>query len=118
MQNTGETSPATRMLFLGDATLTDGFQLIGFETIPDPSVAELDRILRELIEHKHNAFIILDHRLSESNSRLLARVRAEGGRIVVTEVPQLNKPEQFHCKIDNQVRMLMGDTNMKDCSNG
>lgn len=118
MQTTLNDIPTTRMLFMGDATLTDGFQLIGFETIPDPSVAKLDEVLRELIEQKHNAFIILDHRLSECDSQLLARVRSEGGRVVVTEVPQLHKPEEFHCKIDNQVRMLMGDTNMRECSDG
>lgn len=115
---TADDTPTTRMLFMGDATLTDGFQLIGFEAYPDPPVEELDAILRKLIEQKQNAFIILDHRLSECDSTMLARVRAEGGRIVVTEVPPLNTPEQFHCKIDNQVRMLMGDTDMRDCSDG
>lgn len=98
----------TRMLFMGDATLTDGFQLIGFDTVADPSPEELDRTLQTLIDEKQNAFIILDNRLSECGSPILERVRAEGGRIVITEVPPLNAPQQFHCKIDKQVRTLLG----------
>lgn len=103
---------ATRMLFLGDAALTDGFQLIGFETWADPSVAELDRVLAELVEQKTNAFVILDSRLAQQNSPMLRRVRAEGGRIIVTEVPQLNEPGDMHSEIDNQARSMLGDSNL------
>ena len=109
----------TRMLFMGDTSLTDGFRLIGFEIIADPSVEELNRTLQTLVDEKHNAFIILDNRLSECGSTVLERVRAEGGRIVVTEVPPLNAPQQFHCKIDKQVRTLLGFTDSDGgCNDG
>ncbi|MCB1758529.1 MAG: ATPase [Gammaproteobacteria bacterium] len=102
-------SSGTRMLFLGDAALTDGFQLIGFETWSDPTREELDRVLQELLESRRNAFILLDTRLAKRGSPMLDRVRKEGGRILVTEVPPLNEPEGFHSSIDNQVNTLMGN---------
>lgn len=77
----------TRMLFFGDAALSDGFQLIGFQTWPDPAPGEFDRILGELLDTRASAFIIVDSQLIKQGSRLLERVRREGGRIVITEVP-------------------------------
>jgi len=97
----------TRMLFLGDAALTDGFQLIGFETRADPSVEELDKLLRELLESGRNAFVILDTRLSQAGSQMLERVRSEGGRILITLVPPLNDPDGFHCDLDQRVNALI-----------
>ncbi|MES9903860.1 MAG: V-type ATP synthase subunit F, partial [Sedimenticola sp.] len=101
--------PATRMLFMGDASLTDGFQLIGFETWPDPTTTELDHILRQLVESKQNAFIIIDSELSRRNPAMLQQIREEGGRIVVTEVPPLNDPENCYCVVDTQIQALLGN---------
>ena len=98
----------TRMLFLGDAALTDGFQLIGFETWPDPGTQQLEQVIGELLNTRTNAFVILDCRLAEKNARILERVRAEGGRIVVTVVPPLNEPDRFCSQIDKQVKSMLG----------
>lgn len=103
-----DNSPNTRMIFMGDSALTDGFQLIGFETHPNAGVEELDQILRTLVEHKQNALVILDSKLSASDSKMLKRVRAEGGRIVVTQVPPLNNPSEFHCEVDSEIQAMMG----------
>ncbi|MEW7978456.1 MAG: ATPase [gamma proteobacterium symbiont of Phacoides pectinatus] len=116
MNQAASPARATRMLFLGDATLTDGFRLIGFETRADPTEEELEEILHQLVTDRQNAFVVLDHRLSTSSAPLLARVRAEGGRIIITEVPPLDAPEQFHCKIDDEVRSLLGEQRGGGCS--
>jgi len=107
MIETNDATP-TRMLFLGDSALTDGFQLIGFETWPDPSVQQLEEVISELVNTRTNAFVVLDCRLAQQHARILERVRAEGGRIVVTEVPPLNEPDRFQSHIDRQLRSLLG----------
>lgn len=105
-----ETVPvATRMLFLGDAALTDGFQLIGFETWADPSPQQLEQVLQGLLNSRANAFVILDSRLAQQPSSLLQQIRSEGGRIIVTEVPPLNDPDNFHSEIDNRIQRLLGN---------
>ena len=106
------------MMFLGDATLTDGFRLIGFETMADPTEEELERVLQQLVNEKQNAFVVLDHRLSNCDSRMLQQVRAEGGRIIITEVPPLDTPDRFHCKIDDEVRSLLGADDTGGCNDG
>ena len=103
----------TRMIFMGDATLTDGFKLIGFETIADPSQETMDRVLGSLVDEKQNALVILDNRLASSGSEQLKRVRAEGGRIIVTKVPSLNDTENFHFDVDDKVHSLLGGTEPK-----
>jgi vacuolar-type H+-ATPase subunit F/Vma7 len=93
---------------MGEAALTEGFQLIGFETFPDASAEELDSLLGELQQSRLPAFLVLDGSLSECCSLRLRQVRAEGGRILVTEVPTLSDPEGFRNVIDDQVRLLLG----------
>ena len=109
-----QASGNTRMLFFGDAALTDGFQLIGFETWADPAAEELEKVLEELLDSKRNAFIILDTRLSESSSPILERVRREGRRILITVVPPLNDPDGFRCNIDHHVNSLMRSGDLTD----
>ena len=104
-----QSSGNTRMLFLGDAALTNGFQLIGFETWADPAAEELERVLEELLSSKRNAIIILDTRLAESGSPMLERVRREGRRILITVVPPLNDPDGFRCDIDHQVNSMINN---------
>ncbi len=98
----------TRMIFLGREALTEGFRLIGFETWPDASPAVLETLLRELLDDRQSAFIVLDEKLARSESRLLERVRTDGGRIVVTEVPALHAPDDFHSELEDRVHKMFG----------
>lgn len=102
--------PATKMLFMGDASLTDGFQLIGFETWPNATPDQLDKVLGELVEGRQNAFIIIDSKLSQSNTVMLQKVRQEGGRIIITEVPPLNDPTNCYCIVDTHIQALLGNS--------
>jgi vacuolar-type H+-ATPase subunit F/Vma7 len=107
-------STATRMLFLGERALAEGFALIGFETWPDATVAELDRLLEELRQARTRAFVVVDQRLAQGGSRLLPLVYDEGGRIMVSEVPPLAHPEAFRLDIDAQVEALLGGQRLED----
>ncbi len=98
----------TRMLFMGEAALTDGFKLIGFETWADPSQEILDNELTRLLRNREKAFIILGHKLANCDSALLRKIRAEGGYIVITQVPSLAEPDNFHCEIDDRLQQLIG----------
>jgi vacuolar-type H+-ATPase subunit F/Vma7 len=100
----------TRMLFLGDESLADGFRLIGFETFPDPPVSEVDRIFRELQRGKEDAFVIVDDRIMQSSAPELAAVRSEGGRIVVVAVPALKAPPRLSSDVADRVQRMFGNS--------
>lgn len=98
----------TRQLFLGEASLATGFRLAGFEVYPDADAAQLDAMLDHLLTTRTPAFVVIDQRLGESESRLLDQVRHEGGRILLTQVPPLTHPERMHSAIDDRIQQLMG----------
>ncbi len=99
---------ATRMLFLGEESLADGFRLIGFEAYPNPTPGEVDRILRELLRDREKAFVVVDDALMQDEIPQLKRVRREGGRILVVAVPQLNAPTVLASEVAQRLASLFG----------
>jgi len=98
------------MVFMGETQLADGFRLIGFETWADPSFEEVERLVREMIARRQNAFLVIDRRIAEADLPSIQRVRREGGHIVVTPVPPLNQPDSFHLRIDDRLQSIFAAT--------
>ncbi len=96
------------MLFMGDSALSDGFRLIGFETLADPTPKAVDILVRELVNKRCNAFLVIDQALADADIPILEQVRAEGGHIVIATVPPLNDPGRFHTRIDERLQMMLG----------
>ena len=100
----------TRQLFFGDANLATGFRLAGFEIFPDAGIEQLEQMLDKLQFNRTPAFVVIDQRLAESDSHRLEEVRREGGRILLTQVPPLTRPEQIKSSVDNHIQQLLGAT--------
>ncbi|MBT8127530.1 MAG: ATPase [Gammaproteobacteria bacterium] len=98
----------TRQIFLGAAPLATGFRLAGFEVYPGADAAQLDRLLDELRASRTPALVVIDQDLAESDSQRLERVRSEGGRILLTQVPPLNRPDEMHSSVDDRIQQLLG----------
>jgi vacuolar-type H+-ATPase subunit F/Vma7 len=105
---------SARLLFLGEQALAEGFALIGFETWPDASVAQLDEVLGSLRHESQGAFVVIDQQLAASDSELLPLIAAEGRHVVVIEVPTLADPQGFRLDIDDQVQALLGGQHSGD----
>jgi len=103
-QGTGE----TRLIAMGSAALMEGFALIGFETWPDADAHDLEGILAELINHRRQALVFLEPDLARSDGPMLRKVRTEGGRVVVTEVPPLQAPGNYHPEVESLVVSILG----------
>lgn len=101
----------TRMLFLGDDSLADGFRLIGFETFPNPAPEEVERLFRALLRGRENAFVIVDDRIMQSDIQSLHEVRQEGGRIVVVSVPTLRDPPRLASDVADRLQAMFGSSN-------
>lgn len=102
----------TRMLFLGDSTLGDGFRLIGFESLNNPSEEQVERVFRELINSRQNAFVLLDESIPRAGIPSLKQVLAEGGRVVVTTIPPLTAPGELSREVAEQLRAMFGSSTM------
>ncbi|MCF8005484.1 MAG: ATPase [Chromatiaceae bacterium] len=101
-------APPTRMLFLGEDSLAEGFSVIGFETHPNPAPAEVDRVFRELLAARDQAFVIVDDAVMNMDVEHLKRVRREGGRIVVVAVPPLAAPPKLGSEVADRLASMFG----------
>lgn len=100
--------PATRMIALGSAALTEGFSLIGIETVADATAEQLENLLADLVRRQEKALVFLEHHLARSEGPWLRHVREEGGRIVIAEVPPLHAPGDYHPQVEDVVRAILG----------
>ncbi len=98
----------TRMIALGAAPLMEGFALIGFETHPGATPAQLEQLLEQLVRTQERALILLEEGLARSEGQWLNLVRNEGGNIIVTELPALHEPQNYHPQVEDLVTSILG----------
>ncbi len=98
----------SRMYFLGEAALANGFRLAGFHVYPNATEEQLEDLLHSLQEGRETAFVILDHTLYDSELEILAELRGEGGRILIAQVPPLQDPGAMHSPVDQRIAQLLG----------
>jgi vacuolar-type H+-ATPase subunit F/Vma7 len=110
---TAAAGPA-RVIVAGSAALTEGFALIGVETLPDASAAQLESLLAELSGRGEKALVFIEHGLAREQGPWLRRVRDESGRIVVTEIPHLQTPSEYHPLVEDVVRAVLGPSALED----
>lgn|GEM_PF-209419 len=104
----------TRLIVIGSAALTEGFGLIGFETLPDATIEELDEVLNALLKQRQKALVLVENHLARSNSPILTRVRMEGGRIVVAEIPRLDAPTDYHPQVEEMILSILGPNALEE----
>lgn len=108
--------PPTRMIVLGSAALAEGFGLIGVETYPDATPEVLEELLAGLFRRQEKALVFLEHDLARREGPWLKRVREEGGRIVIAEIPPLYAPENYHPQVEDVVRSILGNQALEPSS--
>ncbi len=95
-------------MVLGSAGLAEGFGLIGAEVHPNADRATVERVLAELVREGAEALVLLEGELAHGEGEWLNRLRNEGGRIVVTELPPLAAPHDYAPAVDEVVRKVLG----------
>lgn len=96
------------MIAIGPADLVQGFKLIGFETVPDASPEDLERLLGELLDAGQQALVLVETSLSHGDSAVLRRVRTKSARIVLAELPQLGAPREYRSPVEHQIAKVLG----------
>lgn len=102
-----------RLVVLGSAGLAGGFGLIGAEVYPDADSAQVESVLEQLVKSGDAALVLLETRLSHAGGHWLTRLRSEGGRIVITELPPLPAPQDYAPAVDEVVRAVLGPDALK-----
>ncbi|HNQ04444.1 MAG TPA: V-type ATP synthase subunit F [Thiobacillaceae bacterium] len=102
-----------RLVVLGSAGLTEGFSLVGAEVYPDADPAKVEEVLGRLVHEGCQALVLLESHLAQAGGHWLDRLRNEGGRIVVTELPPLAAPRDYAPAVDGVVRSVLGPEALK-----
>ena len=102
-----------RLVVLGSAGLAGGFRLIGAEVHPDADPATVESVLEQLARSGDAALVLLETPLAHAAGPWLARLRNEGGRIVITELPPLAAPQDYAPAVDEVVRAVLGPEALK-----
>jgi vacuolar-type H+-ATPase subunit F/Vma7 len=105
--------PGARLVVLGSAGLTEGFSLIGAEVHPDADPDKVEEVLGQLVKDGSEALVLLESGLAHAGGHWLNRLRNEGGRIVVTELPPLSAPHDYAPAVDDVVRAVLGPEALK-----
>ncbi len=114
MRHEAETPAAgARLVVLGSAGLTEGFSLIGAEVYPDADHDKVEEVLGQLVKEGSEALVLLESGLAHAGGAWLTRLRSEGGRIVVTELPPLSSPHDYAPAVDDVVRAVLGPEALK-----
>lgn len=103
------TAPA-RLIALGSSALMEGFELIGFETFPDPAPEVLEMLFQELLRKQQAALVVIEQGLAQNPGRHLMRAQSEGGRIIITEIPEILQSASYHSRVENLVQSILGPT--------
>jgi vacuolar-type H+-ATPase subunit F/Vma7 len=112
-QETESTLGTARLVVLGSAGLAEGFSLIGAEVYADADAAKVEEVLGQLVKSGDEALVLLETRLAHAGGHWLNRLRNEGGRIVVTELPPLAAPYDYAPAVDDVVRAVLGPEALK-----
>lgn len=99
-----------RMIAFGSAALMEGFALIGFETYVDPAAETIEGLMHELMRDQQGALVVIEQSLARNAGRNLARAQREGGRIIITEIPEIHLPASYHSRVENLVQEVLGAT--------
>lgn len=103
-----DTLAPARMIALGSAALMEGFALIGFETYVDPVPDTIEKLFQELLRNQMTALVVIEQSLTRNPGHYLLRTQGEGGRIVITEIPEIHLSGSYHSRVESLVQSILG----------
>lgn len=109
----GKPGSGARLLVFGSAGLAQGFALIGAEVHADADAEVVEAVLGELVKRGDEALVLLETHLAHGGGYWLNRLRNEGGRVVITELPPLPAPHDYAPAVDEVVHAVLGPEALK-----
>ena len=111
--NTGPGLAPARLIALGSAALTEGFALVGFEAHADPAPAAIEKLMQELQRNQQAALIVIEQSLARNPGRFLQRALREGGRIVITEIPEIHLSGSYSSRVESIIQSILGPESLE-----
>ena len=97
-----------RILAIGNRALMDGFALLGIETYADIGPAEMEQLLAELNQQGERALVYLQQDLAQADIPVLKYLRNEGGKVLISEIPDILSADAYQASVDQLIGRVMG----------
>ncbi len=97
-----------KIIALGSAALMDGFALLGIETRADPDADEIEALMRDLVRARERALVFMQQDLMHEDLPTVARLRLQGGSILICEIPNLQAAEDYRPQVDRLIQRVLG----------
>jgi vacuolar-type H+-ATPase subunit F/Vma7 len=111
--NTGTGLAPARLIALGSAALTEGFALIGFEAYAGPTPKAVESLMQELQRNQQAALVVIEQSLARNPGRFLRRALSEGGRIVITEIPEIHLSGSYCSRVESLLQSILGPDSLE-----
>lgn len=98
----------TRIIAMGSALLMEGFALVGLETWPDAEPADVEALIDELLRERQPAVVLLESDLMREAGSALAGAARGSERILITEIPSLQAPQEDRPAVERLVAEMLG----------
>jgi vacuolar-type H+-ATPase subunit F/Vma7 len=99
-----------RLIFMGNAALSDGFALLGFEIFPKATPEVVETELANLLKNEERALVFLEDYLTHQPGAAFLRARAEAAGIIITEIPALDAPATYRPVVEDLVVRVLGSS--------
>lgn len=98
----------TRIIAMGSTLLMEGFALVGLETWPDATSADVEAVIGELLRQRQKALVLLESDLMHDPGPVLTRAGRKSDHIILAEIPALESPEDDRPAVERLVGDLLG----------
>jgi vacuolar-type H+-ATPase subunit F/Vma7 len=97
-----------RLIFMGSQALAEGFALIGFEIFPNATTELVETELSKLLKSQEKALVLLEDSLTQQPGPSFLHARTKAAGIILSEIPPLNAPEDYHPSVEALVARVLG----------
>ena len=98
----------TKIIAFGSSELMDGFALLGIETYADASHDKIAEVLAGLARNRERALVYLEQHLMQADIPIIARLRSQGGNILLCEIPNLRNVDKYRPQVETLIGRVLG----------
>ena len=70
--------------------------------------------MQEIIRTHQTVLVVMEQSLARNPGRHLLRAQSEGGRIIITEIPEIHLSGSYHSRVENLVQTILGPASLEN----
>jgi vacuolar-type H+-ATPase subunit F/Vma7 len=97
-----------KIIAIGNASLMDGFALLGIQTFADQSADTINALLTELVHSRERALVFIQQGFISTKIPMIQQLRNQGGSILICEIPNLDTADDYTPEVEKLIGRVLG----------